>query len=152
MGRFMVIQKRGFAISRVSEERLMQLLARLEITETQFKEMLDVLQIDREYVVSILENKQAFADFQFMMDYMSFLGTLGISPEDDKICLVKNIILNLEKELMSVRDYNVNPDEVKVDVCSDDNFFDQLVEWERLNERAKEIEERRAAGNSKARK
>jgi hypothetical protein len=138
-------QRREFSskhnISRLSEERLMRLLETLQITETQFQEMLAVLKIDVEYVVSLLENKQTFTDFHFMMDCMSFIGKNGFYPED-QINLVKNIILNLEKELNSVRDYNVKPEHLNV--SADDDFYDQLVEWEKQKERAREIEERRA--------
>ena len=53
----MVLQKRGFAISRINEERLQELLEICQIPETLFQEMLDVLQIDREYVISILDDR-----------------------------------------------------------------------------------------------
>ena len=78
-----------------------------------------------------------------MLESLTFFVENGFSP-DDLICLVKNILLSLDKELLLVRDYNVNPDDVVVDVCSDDNYMEKLLERERLIERAYEIEERLA--------
>lgn len=104
--------------------------------------MCSVLQINRKSVLLLVENSVGFQEFQFIRDSISFLGENGYSTEN-QINMVREILQNLERELNEVRDYNKKPENVNVWPNAED-FHDQLMESQRLDERTREIEERLA--------